>query len=266
MTIAEMHVAIQQGLQRMGSYDFSDMLPEEIDLQINRMQERFVKQRFDVSIADPQGFQQTQKRLDDIRTVIVNDFQYTQKDEYAEYTNTTADFTTTFFENPTDDEWFVVLPTNYMFLINVRVLAIRGDNCDPSDANASSDAQTFEVDCRITKRNLLPKMQQHPFGKSRYDSPLATIVDNRLYVHGDGVFRVTGFIIDYIERPTEVKYGSRYLSQSNQTSTQGSNTDIDCDLPLHTHNEIVDMTVQHIAGVIQAQTYQTHVVENQQNE
>ena len=258
MTIEEMHIAVQQGLQRMGSYDFSDLLAEEIDLQLNRMQERFVKQRFDVSTADPQGFQQTQKRLDDIRTVVANDITYATAKKYSDF-NATSTATDQFYANTAGDEWFIVLPESYLFLVNVRVSVIRGENCDP-------ETESFEVDCRISKRNLLPKMKQHPFAKPRYDSPLATIIGDRLYVHGDGVFRVLGFIIDYIKKPDEVKYGSAYLTQSNQTSTQGGNTDINSILPSHTHNEIVDMTVQHIAGMIQAQTYQTHVIENQQKE
>ena len=75
MTVAEMHFAVEQGLQKVGSNSFDTFLPEELDFALNKMQERFIKQRF-LSKSDPKqsGYYGTQKRIDDLRVLTILDY------------------------------------------------------------------------------------------------------------------------------------------------------------------------------------------------
>ncbi len=247
-----MHITVQQGLQRMGSYDFGDVQGEEIDLQLNRMQERFVKQKFDVSNADPLGFQETQKRLDDLRTLIR---EHTYDTVVLEANlGTDPDFTTIVVDQ--GQKWYIQFPTGaddsdqYLFLINARIKAKVDATCDDSTA--------VETPVRLIKRDVLPRMLRHPFGKSTFLNPVGAILDDKLYIYGDGQMVVQEVYIDYIKQPTDIVYGPGY-----NPATQVEES---CELPDHTHNEIVDMTVRHMAALIQAPNYQQQVIETQQNE
>ena len=111
MTVQEMHHAVEQGLQKVASNSFDTFLPEEIDFALNKMQERFVKQRF-WALSDPkaQGLHGAQKRVDDLRILTVLDYSddVVTPDLYADH----EDFD---------------LPTDYMFLINGRVKILYDD-------------------------------------------------------------------------------------------------------------------------------------------
>ena len=111
MTVQEMHHAVEQGLQKVASNSFDTFLPEEIDFALNKMQERFVKQRF-WALSDPkqQGLHGAQKRVDDLRILTVLDYSddVVTPNLYADH----EDFD---------------LPTDYMFLINGRVKILYDD-------------------------------------------------------------------------------------------------------------------------------------------
>jgi len=112
MTVTEMHHAVEQGLQKVASASFDTFLPEEIDFALNKMQERFIKQRF-WNISDPKGtgLHGSQKRADDLRIVTVLDY------------NDTVTTASLYADHEDFD-----LPTDYMFLINARV-EILYDDC-----------------------------------------------------------------------------------------------------------------------------------------
>jgi len=128
MTVQEMHHAVEQGLQKVASNSFDTFLPEEIDFALNKMQERFVKQRF-WALSDPkaQGLHGAQKRVDDLRILTVLDYSddVVTPDLYADH----EDFD---------------LPTDYMFLINGRV-KILYDDCqiDPELVTNSTFANAI---------------------------------------------------------------------------------------------------------------------------
>lgn len=247
-----MHIAVQQGLQRMGSYDFGDLLGQEIDLQLNRMQERFVKQKFDVSNSDPLGFQETQKRLDDLRTLI-REQTYNQVVPSGNL-GENPDYNTLIVDE--GQKWYVRFPDGagqtdeYLFLINARIKVKVDENCPDSSAT--------ETPIRLIKRDVLPRMLRHPFGKSTFINPIGAILDDKLYIYGDGQMVVQEVYIDFIKKPRDVVYGPGHTPPVNNTS--------DSELPDHTHNEIVDMTVRHMAALLQAPNYQQQVIETQQNE
>ena len=236
----------------MGSYDFGDILGQEIDLQLNRMQERFIKQKFDISLTDPLGFQETQKRLDDLRTLIV------------EKTYDTVVPSADLGENPDYEtiiidegqRWRVRFPVGsvenpaYLFLINARIKVKADSECPDSSA--------IETPVRLIKQDVLPRMLRHPFGKSTFINPVGAIVDDKLYIYGDGQMVVQEVYIDYIKQPADIIYGQGHTPATGDTQ--------DSELPDHTHNEIVDMTVRHMSALIQAPNYEQQTLETRQNE
>jgi len=87
-------------------------------------------------------------------------------------------------------------------------------------------------------------MQSDPFNKTIPSFPLFFASGYKYNIYIDrNIFVVTDCILSYIRAPRTVSF---YLSQ-------------DCDLPEHTHSEIVSMTVNYLLEAVQAgERYKTH--------
>jgi len=72
MDITEMHLNIDLELNKLNSNLYEIILPQEKDYFLNRAQERFIKQRYG-ALSNPkrQGFEMSQKRIDDLRNLLV---------------------------------------------------------------------------------------------------------------------------------------------------------------------------------------------------
>jgi hypothetical protein len=73
MTIQEMHIAVNLGVQKIASFQVDNLLPQEIDHHLNISMDRFIKQRYS-SFGNKYGtgFEQSQKRIDDLRNLVVD--------------------------------------------------------------------------------------------------------------------------------------------------------------------------------------------------
>lgn len=112
MTIEEMHIAVNLGVQKIGSFQVDNLLPEEIDHELNLAQRRFIKQRYSsTSNAKQQGFEQSQKRLDDLRNLVEDFTAYESFYMGPVYTsNSRGDIFVDRYK----------LPLDYMHLLSVR--------------------------------------------------------------------------------------------------------------------------------------------------
>ena len=104
MTIEEMHIAVNLGVQKIASFQADNLLSQEIDHELNTAMEAFIKQRYSpLGNKYRDGFEQSQKRIDDLRALVV-------------------DARMKCFYNGTSITGFDVdrapLPNDYMFLVN----------------------------------------------------------------------------------------------------------------------------------------------------
>ena len=104
MTIEEMHIAVNLGVQKIASFQVDNLLPQEIDHELNSAMESFIKQRYSpMGNKYRDGFEQSQKRIDDLRALVVDArlkcFYY-------------GESITGFFTDRAP------LPNDYMFLVN----------------------------------------------------------------------------------------------------------------------------------------------------
>ena len=70
MTISEAHRAFRFGLDKMDGLNAPNFLSEEIDLLLNQAQERFIKQRYDNTNIKRTGFEQDEKRTEDLKDIL----------------------------------------------------------------------------------------------------------------------------------------------------------------------------------------------------
>jgi len=230
MTVQEMHYAVDQGLQKVGSSVYDSFLSDEIDFWLNRAQDRFIKQRLH-PITDPKklGFSKTIKRLDDLRMILSVD-----------YTDGIVPSTTVAFQN-------FDLPVDYRFLVNARV-SMHYNPC--GNQVSTSDPEVIR-DLRIVEQDKAYTMQGNPFSKSTGENPMGFIFDENIRVFQDGKsFILKTVYLDYLRIPTEI----------NLSLLQ------DCELAEHTHQEIVDIAVRNMVEAIESPRYQTNSIEQSQSE
>ncbi len=105
MNVQEMHLAIQQGVDKINSLQADMLLQEEIDIELNKSQIKFINTKYGKNNKYQKGFEESQKRIDDLRTLV------------TEYENPT-----TFKEQYSENFWVdsFRLPNDYMYLVNQR--------------------------------------------------------------------------------------------------------------------------------------------------
>jgi hypothetical protein len=94
---------------------------------------------------------------------------------------------------------------------------------------------------RFAQHDDIFKLLQDPFNKTKYKEPIYTIKDDTIEVYSDESFIVNKIKITYLKQPVIVDF----------------NNNIDCGLPVHTHQELVDMTINSILEAFSDPRYQS---------
>lgn len=120
-----MHIAVNLGVQKLASFQVDNLLPEEIDHEINMAVRRFINQRYSPqSNPKRRGFEQSQKRIDDLRTLL-EDYHSPMLGSNRtrkSYTSSGSSFGLVYTSpsaGPIRLERFK-LPIDYMYLINIK--------------------------------------------------------------------------------------------------------------------------------------------------
>ena len=126
MNVQEMHLAIQQGVDKINSLQADMLLPEEIDIELNKSMMRFINTKYGKNNKYGKGFEQSQKRIDDLRTLV------------REYSAAV-----TFKEQFSEDFWVdqFQFPADYMYLVNQRSEVLI-DNCKKISFNYDNFSPT----------------------------------------------------------------------------------------------------------------------------
>ena len=153
-----MHISLRQTVDRINSQRADQLLEQEIDLELNRAMQRFINQRYGKNNVYQKGFEQSQKRIDELRTLLV---------EY--------EAGVTFKEELKPEKIFVdkfQLPANYMYLVNQRSKVFT-KNCQPITYNLVAEQDisyfTFNFEQLIVNGNEFVssiQMQNTPLGIS----------------------------------------------------------------------------------------------------
>tara|TARA_Y100000361_G_scaffold29787_1_gene24608 strand:+ start:128 stop:1369 length:1242 start_codon:yes stop_codon:yes gene_type:complete len=124
MNVREMHLAIRQGVDKINSLQADMLLNEEIDIELNKSMFKFVNTKYGRNNIYRQGFEQSQKRIDDLRTLV------TEFEGSVSYKGTCLnDFFIDQFK----------LPKDYMYLVNQKS-TIYSNDCEPITFNLNNVA------------------------------------------------------------------------------------------------------------------------------
>ena len=227
MTIKEMQYDIKFKLNKVDSQQYRNLRIPELDWVINEAYEIFVK-----SVAEPRtsnylGFETSQRTIDDIRTIVVND----------------KNIIPTKLDNKT---YVLSLPQDYMFYIAASVV-ITKKNC--SDRIA-----------RATLRQHDDRFESSPFDNSSFEWKEVNI---RFYEDGiklftDGTFDIKEVKLNYIRKHAYIHNAQDFLPTGSYKLPSGTllTGSQDCELPIQTHREIVDIAVLILTNNLELPTYQ----------
>lgn len=228
MTLAEMHIEFKLGLDKTDSLNYPNFEPEEIDLWLNNAQDRFVKTRY-VHNHKNETFEETQKRTDDLRTIV------TEVTLPPSAIQTPTKPNGILFDLP---DGTMGGPDIYWFAINEEC-EIRYEDCNGSWVDERTGVYAAQHDD-------YDKMVDDPFNKPNKDVILRLMHGRWAELITDGTFTINQYFLRYLRKPIRLDIIT--------------NPTMSCELADHTHQEIVDMAVSLALENIASPRFQSHMI------
>jgi hypothetical protein len=281
MTIYELHRNFKMECDKLdGITSMPSFLPEEIDYFLNIAIERFIKTRYSGMNAQHSGFQQNQKRTDDLRTVVTSkDYSLTTPPSANPITEIDELGVTGYsVEYPTDywiglgETMFIQYP-DPIDTTGVAKILKRGDVTECTIENVDSELN-----------NSLSMYRLH----NGIAKPLRLQVDNRIIFYTDGNYTIPNYTLTYILRPSKIDSyiypafastntyavgykvtynGKQYVCRVANTVALASISNFDelevAIMPDHTWDEITVLAVRIAIENISDSRYQTYTAESQ---
>lgn len=226
MTIQDMHYDFKKKLNKVDSQQYKNLQIPEIDWVLNEAQELFVKLVGKPRIKSYLGFETSQRTIDDIRTLVVKP--ESDPNAYITVNNN-----------------IVTLPSNYWHFIKGEVLISKG-NCQ-------------NVKAKFTLQQHDDNFEKSVFDKSSFEwrEVNGVFFENGIKLYDDGTFTNNEFHITYLKKLDYIHNAQNFRTGTyNLPSGEVLTGTVNCQLPDHTHREIVDLAVLITSGEIKAQDYQ----------
>ena len=205
MTKSEFHIAFKLELDKTNSLSYPSFLPEEIDYWINRAISLFVKTRAFGTNPKSIGFQEDQKRSDDLRTCL----------NIGYYAPTSINGNMYIFDIPTD-YWFMMGESAIISYTWNGVL------CTKEVPFTEATIETYKAKMYDTLNDFNMNYD--------YAEPIRFYSNNKIYVLTDGNYSISTIDLIYITKPTVFDITDTNITEYTY-------------LPEHTHEEVVRLAV-----------------------
>lgn len=214
--------------------------PKSIDIEwwLNQGLEKFFKTRYSGVNYKGLGFEQDQKRIDDLRTLVTTISNLPSKESPVLYK--------------------VQLPSDYVFHLGDRAGIKPNDNhneCWPLDEDnqyITKYGDTLEATIETIDRQRSNSLSEHIL-KYCSAKPLRLIQGNEILLYTDGKYEVSEYLLTYLRRPKRIDIHSNPFAEYT-------------DMPGHTHSEIVKMAAQMYIENQSNKRINTHSAEVQEME
>lgn len=229
MTVLDFHRIIEQDLQKMGFFAYSDMETEEIDIQLNRQVDFLVNGILDkhfgrpLKINEEQGFQKNQVTLDNLRTIHV-------RNQILTIANDTTNLEST-----------CALPATYLH--NIRCTVNISFKCyDPDKEQEVVQKEEIPVILQESQYYL----KDNPLYKSGKDGILGELVGSNVILYGIPNITFDNVKMSYIRKPNTIKYGK------DDNGDYDASLSTECDLDESLHQMLARMTSIEIMKIIES--------------
>lgn len=234
MTAQEFHRNFRFGMDKMDSLNYPNFQSEEIDLLLNQAQDRFVKQRYGTTNTKRTSFEETEKRTEDLKEIIQTD----------RLTGFTANSESIIYSSA-----MCQLPTNHWFTIWDKAI-ISCTKCNGTVTRALGDigadgSPNFITGIYVEVRSVthldFEKVVHDAFKGPDHTKILKLMYKNQIEL-----------IIS--EDCTLISYEFRYIREPIRISLINN---ITCELSDHTHQEIVNISIDIALEGIEAKRQQS---------
>jgi hypothetical protein len=211
-----MHYELKKKLNKVDSQQYKNLLVPEIDVALNEAQELFVKMVAQPRLKSYLGFEKSQRNIDDIRTIVVEELGWG-------VTNN-----------------IVTLPPKYWHYIKGTVYCTK--------------AQCIDVPCRLVIRRHEEDFENSPFDKSSFEwrHVNGLFNENGIKLFTDNTFTINSVDLVYIRKLSYIHYADAFGTGGYKSLSgillRGTEN---CELPDHTHREIVDIAALLLMGELQ---------------
>lgn len=236
MTISEMHTALDLELDKTSALDLPVFTDDEKDFWLNSAIKKFVKTRYSGINFKNQGFEETQKRIDDLRTLVVS----TDIGLTAEGQNWPNGYV-----NDSDNEegnGAQDIPNDYWFTLAEESTITIGSGDDAVEKRVG----VIQGDQNSYRRLIDNPLSEHILHYNNA-KPIRLFYEDSVELISDGNYTVDTYHLTYLTKP--------------ETVDVDSTPAVNCNLPEHTHDEIVKMTANMILENIESPRYQSHAGE-----
>lgn len=223
MNIREAHFAFKIAFDRIDSLSTPDFNQAEVDAFLNEAQLIFIKRRYG-KLSNPKrkGFEETQKRTDDLSTVSIS-YPLEPAIVPTEIQNLIYKVSTDNFTYP------------YMFLTGIR--------------GVSDDADCSNIQFKQIRMEELADKLLSPFSGNTAYYMLSRGDNDEAAIYFHASKKIKEVYVSYIKHPSKVSTGN-YIHLDGVVYPENS-----FELPTHTHPEIVDIAAELAALSIQDPAY-----------
>lgn len=224
MGIEDMHYDFQMKFNKTDSSQYRNFEIPEKDWILNSAYRLYVNMVAEPRLRTHLGFEVIQRNTDDIRPLVKHDQSLTVSNN------------------------IVTLPEDYWHYKSGRVVMSKGA-------------------CENVEGKFFVRQHDDEFEKSPYDSSSfewrtvnGVFYDGGIKLFTDGTFTIDEFYMTYIKQPFYIHNAKDFLNGTYQVPSGAIlSGHVDCELPDHTHEEIVDIAVMLASGQLQIPGYQTQL-------
>lgn len=225
MTVEELHYDFKLKTDKVDTLTKEEFNVVEVDWILNEAQELLLRRRMGQNNTKIQGFENSQKRIDDLKTLHV---------KFPVQGGLTPTVTSGVAEIDLSD-----LSYTYYFL--TRAWA------DVTDGTCVTEAEV-----KLTQNDDLTESLRDPFHRAdRYELPanfgkssnLAS-TEGSLYLYPGLTYTVDTVYLEYIKKPARINFGGYTYIDGSTPALQ------ECELPEHLHPELVTQAVELTALIL----------------
>ena len=230
---------IDQKLNKLSTNAHQQIQLEDKILALNEAQIKLIKQKVDgIAVANGMGMDSFKKRYEDLQSLVVA------------YNDGVLPLT---LADPILNRWAAnvhALEPKYMFYVDSYILADKG-RCTDRQIWINRDlAKHGDLQFIVNNIHYKPSFE--------YQETFNWLSSDELSIFTDGTFTPTELKLDYIRKPAYIHNAQDFLPTQSYTLPNGTvlvGTQ-NCELPEHTHREIVDIAVLITTGNLQIPDYQ----------
>jgi hypothetical protein len=234
MNILQFHREFKIAFDKTDSSAYPEFLDGEIDYYLNEAQDQFIKQRYGLNNIYRAGYEQMQKRTDDLKELVIS--RYTSLSTVAHYPNVyRADLSDLY----TDEAHTTSATESYMLFIKALQQTCKDGCCNWGDI-------------KLVQQDDISRVLSDPFNRPTISRPVMIFEDGDIFVWTEEGASIENFLVTFLKRPAQMNKGTYGTSP----------TVVQCELGEYTHKEIVQMAVKIALENIESPRQQTQEATN----